>query len=116
MTIVTDSRYSIDCVTNWFRKWIRNNWQTSDGKPVENKDLIQSILVKINERDSLKVTTTFEWVKGHNRDPGNEEADRLAVNGARRGVGEKVSSAAVGLNAADDDIPDEFADDDFDDF
>jgi ribonuclease HI len=116
VTIVTDSRYSIDCVTNWFRKWIRNNWQTSDGKPVENKDLIQSILVKINERDSLKVTTTFEWVKGHNRDAGNEEADRLAVNGARRGVGEKVSSAAPGLRAADDDIPDELADDDFDDF
>ncbi|GAM40703.1 hypothetical protein TCE0_039f13255 [Talaromyces pinophilus] len=109
VTIVTDSRYSIDCVTNWFRKWIRNNWQTSDGKPVENKDLIQSILVKINERDSLKVTTTFEWVKGHNRDAGNEEADRLAVNGARRGVGEKV-------RAAEDDIPDELVDDDFDDF
>ncbi|KUL85854.1 hypothetical protein ZTR_07363 [Talaromyces verruculosus] len=109
VTIVTDSRYSIDCVTNWFRKWIRNNWQTSDGKPVENKDLIQSILVKINERDSLKVTTTFEWVKGHNRDAGNEEADRLAVDGARRGVGEKV-------RAAEDDIPDELADDDFDDF
>lgn len=105
VTIVTDSRYSIDCVTNWFRKWIRNNWQTADGKPVENKDLIQSILVKINERDLLKVTTTFEWVKGHNRDTGNEEADKLAVNGAMRGVGENVS-AAPGLREADDDFDD----------
>ncbi|EED15006.1 ribonuclease H, putative [Talaromyces stipitatus ATCC 10500] len=116
VTIVTDSRYAIDCVTNWFRKWVRNNWQTSDGKPVENKDLIQSILVKISERDSLKVTTTFEWVKGHNRDAGNEAADRLAVDGARRGVGGQLSSAPVGLKAAvDDDLPDELADE-FDDF
>lgn len=96
-------------MTNWFRKWIRNNWQTTDNKPVENKDLIQSILVKINERDSLKVTTTFEWVKGHNRDPGNEEADRLAVDGARRGVAVTPSNLKA---AADDiDIPDELADD-----
>lgn len=102
-------------MTKWFRNWIRNNWQTSDKKPVENKDLIQSILVKIQERDTLKVTTTFEWVKGHNRDPGNEEADRLAVDGARRGVGTKTSAPSAGLRAADDDIPDELADD-IDDF
>jgi ribonuclease HI len=115
VTVVTDSRYAIDCVTNWFRKWIRNNWLTSDNKPVENKDLIQSILVKINERDSLKVTTTFEWVKGHNRDPGNEEADKLAVDGARRGVMKTPSSAGLRAAVADDfDVPDEL-DDDFDD-
>ncbi|OKL59188.1 hypothetical protein UA08_05883 [Talaromyces atroroseus] len=110
VTVVTDSRYAIDCVTNWFRKWIRNNWLTSDNKPVENKDLIQSILVKINERDSLKVTTTFEWVKGHNRDPGNEEADKLAVDGARRGV-MKTPSGLKAADADDFDLPDELADD-----
>lgn len=62
---------------------------TLDNKPVENKDLIESILLKIEERNELKVKTFFEWVKGHNKDHGNEEADRLAVNGARKGVEEK---------------------------
>ncbi|EAW08019.1 RNA-DNA hybrid ribonuclease [Aspergillus clavatus NRRL 1] len=107
VTIVTDSRYAIDCVTVWFIKWRRNNWLTADQKPVENKDLIESILVKIEERTELKVKTLFEWVKGHNRDPGNEAADRLAVSGARRGVSEK----AAALEAARD-FPDEVLDDD----
>ncbi|KAM5441105.1 putative ribonuclease H [Microsporum ferrugineum] len=82
VTIFTDSKYSIDCVTVWYINWQRNNWVTSAQKPVENKDLVQSILAKIEERKSLKVKTLFEWVKGHNKDAGNEAADRLAVNGA----------------------------------
>ncbi|KAM5447530.1 putative ribonuclease H [Microsporum canis] len=77
-----ESKYSIDCVTVWYINWQRNNWVTSAQKPVENKDLVQSILAKIEERKSLKVKTLFEWVKGHNKDAGNEAADRLAVNGA----------------------------------
>jgi ribonuclease HI len=103
VTIVTDSRYAIDSVTVWFIKWRRNNWMTTDGKPVENKDLVESILIKIEERNLLNVKTLFEWVKGHNRDPGNEEADRLAVNGARRAVGEKTAAAAATRHDFDND-------------
>ncbi|KAJ5405594.1 hypothetical protein N7465_006878 [Penicillium sp. CMV-2018d] len=108
VTIVTDSRYSIDCVTVWFVNWRRNNWMTRDKKPVENKDLVESILIKIEERNDLKVKTLFEWVKGHNKDPGNEEADKLAVNGAQRGV----SAKAEALHGAQE-VPDELFDEDF---
>jgi ribonuclease HI len=109
VTIVTDSRYSIDCVTTWFHKWVRNNWQTSDNRPVENRDLIQAVLVKINERESLKVTTNFEWVKGHNRHFGNEEADKLAVGGARKGAA-GAAGGSVASPVVADDIPEELAD------
>lgn len=108
VTIVTDSRYSIDCVTVWFVNWRRNNWMTRDKKPVENKDLVESILIKIEERNDLKVKTLFEWVKGHNKDPGNEEADKLAVNGAQRGV----SAKAEALHGVQE-VPDELFDEDF---
>jgi ribonuclease HI len=109
VTIVTDSRYAIDCVTVWFVKWRRNKWLTADGKPVENKDLVESILVKIEERNQLKVKTLFEWVKGHNRDPGNEAADRLAVNGAMKGAAEQ---GAPELPADEDISDDALAEDD----
>lgn len=77
---------------------------TRDKKPVENKDLVESILVKIEERNDLRVKTVFEWVKGHNKDQGNEEADKLAVNGAQRGV----TTKAEALESAQD-VPDEFS-------
>lgn len=59
---------------------------TADRRPVENKDLVQAILGKMDERTKFGVKTLFEWVKGHNRDPGNEAADKLAVNGAQMEV------------------------------
>ncbi|KAI5285617.1 hypothetical protein KEM54_000425 [Ascosphaera aggregata] len=82
--IYSDSQYSIKCVTVWFHKWRSNGWKNAANKPVENKDLITTIIDRIEERDSLGSKTIFEWVKGHNKNPGNEAADQLAVNGARR--------------------------------
>ena len=51
---------------------------------MENKDLVESILAKIDERNLLGTQTNFEWIKGHANHPGNVEADKLAVNGANR--------------------------------
>ena len=80
---------------------------TSDNKLVENKDLIQTILDKVDERNALKAKTIFEWVKGHNDDLGNEEADHLAVSGAQRGLSGKKAALEAPRN-----IPDEIFDDD----
>ncbi|KAJ5888826.1 hypothetical protein N7495_008867 [Penicillium taxi] len=102
VTIFTDSRYSIDCVTNWFVNWRRNDWKTKEGKPVENRDLVESILVKIEERNELKVKTLFQWIKGHSSDPGNEAADRLAVSGAHQGVAEKAEAIRASQDMSND--------------
>ncbi|KAL9048688.1 MAG: hypothetical protein Q9162_007598 [Coniocarpon cinnabarinum] len=80
------SKYSISCVTEWFVNWRKNNWMTKDHRPVENKDLIEPILQRIEERRLLRADTRFEWVKGHANDEGNVAADHLAVNGAREGA------------------------------
>jgi ribonuclease HI len=86
VSIITDSRYAIDCVTSWYVNWRKNGWRTSAGKAVENKDLVENILAKIEERNSLMVQTLFEWIKGHSNQLGNVEADKLAVEGARKGA------------------------------
>ncbi|EME85787.1 uncharacterized protein MYCFIDRAFT_118885, partial [Pseudocercospora fijiensis CIRAD86] len=91
IVIVSDSKYAIDCVTEWFPNWQRNGWVNSSRKPVENKDLIQKILDMLGERLRLNASywdhgpggVRFEWVKGHAKDEGNNAADELATAGAR---------------------------------
>ena len=72
-----------------------NNWQTAVGKPVENRDLVESVLDKIAERTSVGSDTTFKWIKGHSNDEGNTAADRLALGAAeeRRRTLSSIESA-----------------------
>lgn len=81
--VVTDSNYSIKCLTEWFPRWEQKGWKNSQGKPVENRDLIEPIIARIRERDMCRAKTKFKWIKGHANDPGNIAADALAVNGSR---------------------------------
>lgn len=85
LEIITDSNYSINCVTIWYAGWKRKDWKTSTGKDVENQDLIKSAKGLVEERDRLGLNTIFTWIKGHDSDQGNEAADRLAVAGAHLG-------------------------------
>jgi ribonuclease HI len=112
----TDSKYAIDCVTNWFVNWQKRGWKNAQGKPVENKDLIEDILKIIEDRHLCRAMTNFEWVKGHAGQAQNEEADRLAVAGAleNRQKGISRTSSVTGPNS-NGGVPteDEFADDEF---
>ncbi|KAJ8061797.1 hypothetical protein OCU04_009591 [Sclerotinia nivalis] len=80
--IITDSNYTINCATVWYKSWEKNGWKTSTGKPVMNEDLVKSIRERIDERTKGGVQTNLTWVKGHDENPGNVAADRLAVSGA----------------------------------
>ncbi|QRV02272.1 ribonuclease HI [Arcanobacterium phocisimile] len=71
-----DSKYVIDSMTKWAVGWRKRGWRKADGKPVLNRELIEAI-VDLYEARSGK--TDVEWVRGHNGDPGNDLADRLAV-------------------------------------
>ena len=75
--VVTDSQYCKQGIESWSANWVKNGWKTSNGKPVKNKDLWTELL-------TLTKTTrvTFEWVKGHSKDPWNSAVDALAVEAA----------------------------------
>ena len=84
--IYSDSMYCINSVTNWWKNWEKNDWNTSNGTPVKNKEIIQRIIKEISHFQDL----TFKHVKGHKKEPqetdteefflwnGNNKADRLA--------------------------------------
>lgn len=82
--IVTDSKYSISCVTVWYITWGENGWLNRSGYPAANKDLVKEIRKKMVEREEHGSRTLFKWVKSHTGESyGNSEADRLAFQGAR---------------------------------
>lgn len=79
LTIRCDSRYVKDCMENWRWKWKRNGWLTVRGTSVLNRDLIEEIE---DELEYYEMDPDIEYVPAHAGIRGNEEADRLARQGA----------------------------------
>jgi len=77
IVIVTDSDYSIKCITQWSTNWVRNGWISGTGE-VKNKKLIQQILVLYKKYD-----VKFLHINSHTTYTGffydgNGVADKLA--------------------------------------
>ena len=71
--IYTDSKYVMDGITNYIKRWKINGWKTASKKPVKNSELWKS-LDSLNNFHNIQ----WNWVKGHSGHPGNEKADALA--------------------------------------
>lgn len=73
--IYSDSAYVVNAVKDkWIKKWEQNNWKTSTGNDVKNKDLwlmLRLILKKFREINLIKI-------KGHSGIKYNEIVDQLA--------------------------------------
>ena len=72
----TDSKYVMGGIREWMPNWKKRGWKTSNKKPVKNKDLWQALDEAVTRHD-----IQWKWVKGHDGNPGNEEADELANRG-----------------------------------
>lgn len=67
IVIITDSLYSINAVTLWYKSWIKNDWMTSKKEPVKNKELIEQIINVTNV-----IPVTFKHVYSHVKEPINK--------------------------------------------
>lgn len=76
VVVHTDSQYVLKGMSEWITNWKRRGWLTADKKPVKNADLWRE-LDELGEQHTL----TWQWVRGHTGDPGNERADELANMG-----------------------------------
>lgn len=76
VVVHTDSQYVQKGMTEWIANWKRRGWRTADKKPVKNADLWQMLDELVGKHD-----LSWQWVKGHAGDPGNERADALANQG-----------------------------------
>lgn len=80
--ILTDSTYAKMCIESWAGKWKNLGWKTSGGKPVANKDIIEKAHDKYSAIYDFHGKIPITHVRGHLGIEGNEQADRLANEGA----------------------------------
>jgi ribonuclease HI len=76
LRIKTDSRYLLNGLSGWLSGWKRRGWRTAEGEPVKNRDLWELL----EQAAAALPAVSFVWVKGHNGDPDNEAADRIATD------------------------------------
>ena len=71
--IYTDSKYVLEGMTKWMPNWKKKGWKTAARKPVKNVELWQRLDAAVQENN-----VTWQWVKGHSGDEGNDYVDELA--------------------------------------
>ena len=77
--IHTDSQYVKNGMQTWIKNWRKNNWRTSDRKPVKNQEL----WMRLDEL-ATQVKIHWVWVRGHNGNELNERCDELARSAAEK--------------------------------
>lgn len=72
--VYTDSTYLIRGITQWIWGWRKKQWKTAEGNEVQNRDLWEDLSRVISGKK-------IEWnyVRGHQGNPGNERCDEIAV-------------------------------------
>lgn len=75
ITIVSDSAYLVNCFKQkWWVNWEVNGYRNAQGKPVANRDLWDTLIDLVKTHLGI----SFEWVKGHSGNRGNDYVDRMA--------------------------------------
>jgi ribonuclease HI len=83
VTIITDSQYVKNGITQWLPRWKANGWRKvrkgkSGTRDVLNRDLWQEL-----ENALIGHKTCWQWVKGHAGYADNVRCDELALVAAR---------------------------------
>ncbi|XP_063972778.1 ribonuclease H1-like isoform X2 [Diachasmimorpha longicaudata] len=79
LVIYTDSEYIIKCMREWWSTWVMNGFMNARNKPVENKEMLQELKTCMEKLD-----VHFQFVAAHSGVKGNEAADALAKEGAKK--------------------------------
>ena len=81
--LYVDSQYVLKGMTEWLPGWKARGWKTAAKAPVKNVDLWQRLDTLVS---SAGHKIDWHWVRGHNGDPGNEQADALANRGVEQAL------------------------------
>lgn len=103
--VLSDSQYALNGLKQWVEGWMKNNWITGTGKPVNNREAWERSYGHVSEfrkRGQIELA----WIRGHNDDFGNVKADYMAgiaTNHSRAGLATKYTNVSnpLGYHKAD---------------
>jgi ribonuclease HI len=81
LNIFTDSQFLINSVCKWMTAWKAKGWKLTTGKPVVNQVDFKKLDQLI---ESGNILIKWSYIAAHRGHAGNEEADRLAKEGAQK--------------------------------
>ncbi len=81
LCILSDSKYSIDCITKWAKSWQAKGWTRGKGEAIKNLGLVQQCYAHYQK---IQSNVRIRHVKGHANIEGNELSDRMAVLARQR--------------------------------
>lgn len=61
VTIYSDSRYAVDCLTDFVYKWTQNGWTNARGAEVANRDLIEEAS-DLDDRLERLGNVAYSWI------------------------------------------------------
>jgi len=77
--IFSDSAYVVNAINNhWIEVWQKNNWKTTKGEDVKNRDLWEELCEIRKKVFQRKILVTVFKIKGHAGNTFNELVDKLA--------------------------------------
>lgn len=79
VTLVTDSMYVKQGITEWLPKWKANGFVASSGRPVLNQDLWEQLDQLVRQHE-----VRWEWTRSHCDHALQNRADALAAQAARQ--------------------------------
>lgn len=97
--IITDSKYSVNSLTVWYKKWIKDNWKLKNGQDVKNVELIKNTINLLQSKKTNGVSIVIKHISdyglhSHCIEPtsptrkqiwlGNKQADKLSKDGSNK--------------------------------
>lgn len=77
--LFSDSAYVVNAINNcWIEKWKLNNWKTTKGEDVKNRDLWERFTELRKEILSYEIVVNIVKIKGHAGNTFNELVDKVA--------------------------------------
>jgi len=88
--VYTDSEYLRTSMTEWCKRWEKNNWLKADGSPVGNRELLEKTYNLLKTLRQTGVDIQIYWIRSHDGHLGNERADILAGIGMNHSQERKI--------------------------